>query len=1190
MVDPKLELYYKELIMFARSVVVKIDLFGEHDKSVLKKEYGYTEVQDTDSPYYRHLAGEYGPFDTPIYISVDGVPKVLNKSLVLENPWLMSQYHQEGERFNSLVAEYPTRELLIRSILSNPERTLTEVIDADNFHVFSFNAEVLNSQEQMVLSEAVYNYVNMIKLKWYRDRYNYEHLYPASFGAVFFTGLVTALSDARYRAIRTNAAHDFHVWEYLANYGLDNYRDILTTGQQMFLYKNIDYLINRAGKVDTLAILIEELLKTNYLDVVTYKVALERELCQHYDPFEVADPALPECTEQSCLKINPVLIKQPINEPINSDDGSFEKQSFQYFYNRLMSDGLVGDRAEQYAQEDQLWYSKSDQTITDSKFVETQEITNYALKKKIFYQLAIPTIIYYWSIGVIKFDIQLNKTTDANLAIFTLLALLSPTKELPDTIYLYPVFKHPGVEITGSYGWFYSRYDFIKTADDTISTPVELLEHLLDITDAVFQDKLMTYSGNDRVSRLVRYFHNNLTTITNPNVGVNPKYSDSSATVQLGTDDYLLEAYLTEDLSLVTTVLDQLLPFDKVSLERVVYIWNRNETYQELTKLVAQLCSYNIAFVSAEHRNSSIVEETPKSLQPISVNPTTDRITLGLPSYIPISADQIQLFPTSRIGGVLKSSPPANWKTKDDRLLFATCEIALQSDFSDAVELGTLINADLTEQNSIIREYTAPYPTSLAQGDYRFYPNLNLAALSKNTTYHARVKYQSLYTLGRYYNSPAIQFNTGDMNTPTLISVSMTKNTTVDITYQLSTPSYTHGHTDILQGTRIQVLNMNGDQLRLIDSTNPDNWLSPVRSLSSSYRLPNSEQIKIRYQSKVYGDTWSGNIPVVFGTLSAPVINYQDFGVNYAYEQPTITQVGPPTTLAIMSTQEPVLVDANLRYIEIQYNAPSVQNAQIVFSPIPVDLVHQVRMQGCADEDFVTLTFNRTAAHTQGINRAFFPLDGTYETTRFIRFRFESPYYEPGPWTARPQSFVVIEPEVYTPTIIQPLYVGNPLPRRPSFLGSPYETSILETTGPLSRSIWEIYTDVALDEPNLYARIEQIGSTGWLPDEDLPSGELWVRVMYRSVNGIESAWSAVWYGQIIYPNVAQPQVVYPPSDTLIKQGTVVEATPFEIENATDDDLDTVEWKLTKDNNEDAEEIQSGTASSTTFVILDPTDQ
>ena len=73
--------------------------------------------------------------------------------------------------------------------------------------------------------------------------------------------LVNVVLGIRLNNCHTRFAHSYHIWTYLNGFGeLRQYKGLLNTAQALWLYRNIRYITNNAGKSSTFDKLVENLL------------------------------------------------------------------------------------------------------------------------------------------------------------------------------------------------------------------------------------------------------------------------------------------------------------------------------------------------------------------------------------------------------------------------------------------------------------------------------------------------------------------------------------------------------------------------------------------------------------------------------------------------------------------------------------------------------------------------------------------------------------------------------------------------------------------------------------------------------------------------------------------------------------------------------------------------------------------
>jgi hypothetical protein len=102
----------------------------------------------------------------------------------------------------------------------------------------------------------------MFRVRWDVREFSYEEYYPITQWAALWATLPVVIIGQRVANLKTSSTHSSHIWEYLTSNGLGDYRSVLTRDQELFLYKNIQYIIKNRGKDGTLSILADHLLNT----------------------------------------------------------------------------------------------------------------------------------------------------------------------------------------------------------------------------------------------------------------------------------------------------------------------------------------------------------------------------------------------------------------------------------------------------------------------------------------------------------------------------------------------------------------------------------------------------------------------------------------------------------------------------------------------------------------------------------------------------------------------------------------------------------------------------------------------------------------------------------------------------------------------------------------------------------------
>jgi len=223
--------------------------------------YDIDEDDKTTWCYYLHLSGQYHASDTMMTVVSIDTNETIDFTIanLTNHPKTKLAYRPGTKYYKTLLKRYPTQLDLIRSIVYPVD--INTAIAADDFTLLSCDSSYLEDTERYDLVEYLKSYLLKNSTRWYIEQYNYEELYPIAFWAILWYNIPLALFSKRWSNIHTSNVHSFHVWEYLTSNGLSNYKNILTTKQALFLYRNLTYIYKNRGKDSTLLILAENILK-----------------------------------------------------------------------------------------------------------------------------------------------------------------------------------------------------------------------------------------------------------------------------------------------------------------------------------------------------------------------------------------------------------------------------------------------------------------------------------------------------------------------------------------------------------------------------------------------------------------------------------------------------------------------------------------------------------------------------------------------------------------------------------------------------------------------------------------------------------------------------------------------------------------------------------------------------------------
>lgn len=315
------ELYIREITRFLKTVTLKNIYFDEQMQNEWVKDQWRDSLPTNLRPYYRHLAGDYilkdlsewvaayrawdpstkktdkeieaigrniyglttttklwdshgNPVELPntaIYNHFDRLVVVWSIDTKEVIPFtktvLTSKQHHKtaslyripNRYFYNICEQYPDQVDLIKAIVY-PISSVVEAEQAGNFSILSCDLSLLEINEQASLYTCMLETLAVIRRRWDVAEFTYEDLYALSIQGKIWSILLTALFKQRILNIRTSSACKYHVWEYLKSKGLKDYRDVLSTKQAIFLYRNFPFILRNRGTDRNLILLAHKLL------------------------------------------------------------------------------------------------------------------------------------------------------------------------------------------------------------------------------------------------------------------------------------------------------------------------------------------------------------------------------------------------------------------------------------------------------------------------------------------------------------------------------------------------------------------------------------------------------------------------------------------------------------------------------------------------------------------------------------------------------------------------------------------------------------------------------------------------------------------------------------------------------------------------------------------------------------------
>ncbi len=291
MLSNEYKVYVEENIRLARSICVKSQQIIEAtNQYLLNLEIDMDLFPMEKYKYYYNLQGKYwyaselSPSFTELSLCDDTMmyfTPVENELLSLEfttdnlalYPNSRKEFRDFSDYYRNMVEKYPTQEFLIRRIIDPIDLPLNEIIAAKDGTILYYDSRLIEENEISLMSSLqvwLYSYVS----RWANyDFQKSDYLYAAAWIGVLNMQMISKLINLRMENIKTSEVHSFHLWTYLAGYfNLDIYRNALTKQQALFLYRNIDYIVQNAGSKETLLFIYQNMIKNNGMKLNTYEI------------------------------------------------------------------------------------------------------------------------------------------------------------------------------------------------------------------------------------------------------------------------------------------------------------------------------------------------------------------------------------------------------------------------------------------------------------------------------------------------------------------------------------------------------------------------------------------------------------------------------------------------------------------------------------------------------------------------------------------------------------------------------------------------------------------------------------------------------------------------------------------------------------------------------------------------------
>ena len=254
--------YIQKTIAFARTIVIKCEDLALLDNRLMEQYYGINSGTDKSKwRYYLHLNGEYHSTDEIMKVqSLDNSDIIdFTKANLDIHPATKRAYRLGSYYYTRLTEKYPAQSNLINGII-NPIPP-SESIPANNYQILRYNKDYVLWNEYQLMT-ALQNHIDTMVQNSFKTEYLYtDNLMLTTLLGNLYGSLVSAILMIREEAEGTRYAHEFHIWSKLASHGISTiYKSVLDNKQTMWLYRNIDWVLRKQGRIQTFDSLVDIIL------------------------------------------------------------------------------------------------------------------------------------------------------------------------------------------------------------------------------------------------------------------------------------------------------------------------------------------------------------------------------------------------------------------------------------------------------------------------------------------------------------------------------------------------------------------------------------------------------------------------------------------------------------------------------------------------------------------------------------------------------------------------------------------------------------------------------------------------------------------------------------------------------------------------------------------------------------------
>ena len=290
------DLYEQSVIALAGTLVINHRMIGETiNRNPIANGYPVDIYSPQTWQYYLNLAGQYHDADHDYLTTVnpDGSPWVLitvagssgpyQTPLTYElindinaDPAIAHEYAYGTRSYEALLNKYPDAENLIRGILYPVDINISTVVeDGAILYMGGYYRTLLNANpktpnfvkgispitaplkliedNEVTLIPKLETWIKNIDFRWLlRDYIEWNDYYLNMILCTIFGMSISQILKIRITHIKTSEVHSYHVKEEFESNGrLGKFVDAIGKSEVMYIYRNLDALVDLRGREDT---------------------------------------------------------------------------------------------------------------------------------------------------------------------------------------------------------------------------------------------------------------------------------------------------------------------------------------------------------------------------------------------------------------------------------------------------------------------------------------------------------------------------------------------------------------------------------------------------------------------------------------------------------------------------------------------------------------------------------------------------------------------------------------------------------------------------------------------------------------------------------------------------------------------------------------------------------------------------